>query len=202
MIKKNSFPVFEVSRGVRKRRGDEFDDHDRDFVGWSRGVYDTGNSNINFTVGRYGFNNSISATIFSYLNQQNDIPLEYAKEAIVRFEENLRSVGKLDKIARHTRGVDLAAGMISHPIKKVLDAAAACADFAGGIYLKTKKDIDAGHYNWCPPTSSTGAKNYAAYALGFWHENPHVGPAYILGRQAGKNQKSTTGKEFNPFGWK
>ena len=194
------FTEFKVSSGVRKRTGNEFDDYRRDYVGWQGAVYDNKKAAIAFTVGRYGFGNSISATMFSHLNSCSDIPTEYAKQAIVRFEENLRDVGMLDKIATHTRGIDLGSAMVSHPIKKLLDAAAACADFAGGIYVK--HFVKGNQFNMFPPTNAQGAKNYAQYALGFWHDHPHIGPAYILGRKSSVNTKSTMGKEFNPFGWK
>jgi hypothetical protein len=132
-------------------------------------------------VGRYRFTNSISATVFSYLNTK----LGYAAAAatVIKMEQALDKYG-----ACWTHITPTAFDLIKLlPIGKYLEIAEKAMAAGGSAFIEQQlsNSVEWSQFNPYEPTTSarwtgSGVDDYVNYALAFMGKHKGAGPAYVL----------------------
>lgn len=131
-------------------------------------------------VGRYKFTNSVSATVFAYLNSR--LGSQVASAAVIRMEEKLDKWG-----ARWSDKAPSAFDLVAlTPIGKYLEIGKKAIETGGASFMKQQVSNrqDWSQYNPYEPTTSsrwtgTGSDEYVDYALAYWGKYKD-GPAYKL----------------------
>jgi hypothetical protein len=130
-----------------------------------------------YLMGRWCFNNAISATVFEY--NVSRVGEENATAVIMRMEKMLDANGALSDAV--SMDVWDAVGTIPAPQAKI-------ASFIGKLMTKASsgigsfvadQQVDAmGGYNPHKPEDSYGISNYVDFALSYFKKYPNNGPAY------------------------
>ena len=132
-----------------------------------------------YIMGRWSFNNSISATIYEHINAMGDGA--YAKSVIIEFEK-LLSHPALAQVSDPNL-FDLAE-KIPHPtaqcIGKIGNQILKCSSILGGIV----DDANVNSKSIYNRYTAKDPKRYVAYAMKYWAKNPSLGPSYIYTRNS------------------
>jgi len=156
-----------------------------EFVGYKgNGIHPT------CCIGRFSFSNAISATVFSYLNQKSDVPLDGAIAAVVSIETQMSKTGALADSVKLTP-LDALAAVV--PAAKVAQVGQKITSGLGSATMAMQVDDEAKHHANNPlnphtPKSGGGtwtggtlADEYATFAVLFWKKVPTYGPCYRIG---------------------
>lgn len=144
---------------------------DRTYVGYQKSLQ----SKTCFTMGRFGFNNPYSATMFGYLFQKG-YSEKTGRNCVERMEMLLDPSGKnLEKYSPNWTD------LIPHKGVKITIQMAGKIMDAGGDAMMNQDLVTKGAYNSYEP-GGPSYKEYVSYALLYWKNKPTHGPAYVLYR--------------------
>lgn len=167
--------AFVVDAGVRPRKVN--DTTSRDYI-----YYKSPGKQPYFTcvMGRYAFTNSISATVFSYLNSR--LGYAAAEAAVIRMEQKLDGFGAKWSDKEPT-AFDLVA---LTPVGKYIEIGKKALETGGAAFMAQQASnySEWSQYNPYEPTAASrwagsGADEYVDYALAYWGKYKD-GPAYKL----------------------
>lgn len=134
--------------------------------------------NKKYAMGRWCFNNPISATVFEY--NVSRVGEEMATEVIKLMETLLDKTGEMSKAVE--MDVWDAVGAIPTPQTRAIG-------FLGGFIKRASASVGGlvsneqlkatGGYNPNTPDDSWGVDAYVRFAISYWKEHPNAGPAYV-----------------------
>ena len=171
---------FKIDRSVMKAKGST---STRTFVGYKIGGR---RPTSRFVVGRFGFANPVSATVFSYLNNNTEVTQNAAVLAVEGIETRMNFAGALSVL----HGLTLADAVTAViPYGKMVQVGSKIVTSLGSASMQLRIQNSAASVERTNPYSPkeamtwTGsmADEYAEYAVAYWKANPGAGPAYIIG---------------------
>ncbi len=163
-------------------------------AGPTRKYIGTSGKQRRWVMGRWSFNNPVSATIFGYINGKGH--LAYGEATIKRFEEILSMPGMagysgfsiFDLAENVPHPTAQAIGRIGNAIKKVSSDIGQLIDdetlkSCGGLNNHTAKETD----------------RYVKFALAYWALEPEIGPAYRYQSERNVQGPNSRNQPFDPF---
>lgn len=147
-----------------------------------------------YSMGRWSFNNAISATVFEHIVSMGDVG--YAPDAIMYFEEllrepHLKDISSLDIF-------DLA-GAIPHPASQAVSKVGGFIKSMSGSVGKLIADATFDSHGSYNPHTAVKKKKYVEHMLAYWGKHTKAGPAYMYKKTDPSVRRNENLPEFKPF---